>query len=82
MAHLVENGVVNDGSWSLSVLVTDMNIQRTLFVTGQLHIGGLMLKLVDEIGQLYIPTSKKKKKRMQNITSMVLTAKCLTYANF
>uniref|UniRef100_A0A914RYA4 Kindlin-2 N-terminal domain-containing protein n=3 Tax=Ascarididae TaxID=6250 RepID=A0A914RYA4_PAREQ len=50
MAHLVENGVVNDGSWSLSVLVTDMNIQRTLFVTGQLHIGGLMLKLVDEIG--------------------------------
>uniref|UniRef100_F1KYS4 Protein unc-112 n=1 Tax=Ascaris suum TaxID=6253 RepID=F1KYS4_ASCSU len=49
MAHLVENGVVNDGSWSLSVLVTDMNIQRTLFVTGQLHIGGLMLKLVDEI---------------------------------
>ncbi|VDM43577.1 unnamed protein product [Toxocara canis] len=49
MAHLVENGVINDGSWSLSVLVTDMNIQRTLFVTGQLHIGGLMLKLVDEI---------------------------------
>ncbi|VDD89069.1 unnamed protein product [Enterobius vermicularis] len=49
MAHLVENGVANDGSWSLTVLITDMNIQRNLFVTGGLHIGGLMLKLVDEI---------------------------------
>ncbi|MFH4979925.1 hypothetical protein AB6A40_006634 [Gnathostoma spinigerum] len=49
MAHLVENGVVNDGSWTLSILVTDMNIQRSLYVTGSLHIGGLMLRLVDEI---------------------------------
>lgn len=49
MAHLVENGVINDGSWSLSIVVTDLNIQRNLFVTGGLHIGGLMLRLVDEI---------------------------------
>lgn len=54
MAHLVENGVANDGSWSLTVLITDMNIQRNLFVTGGLHIGGLMLKLVDEIGLLVV----------------------------
>uniref|UniRef100_A0A0N5A855 PH domain-containing protein n=1 Tax=Syphacia muris TaxID=451379 RepID=A0A0N5A855_9BILA len=49
MAHLIENGVVNDGSWSLTVSVTDMNITRDLYVTGSLHIGGLMLRLVDEI---------------------------------
>lgn len=50
MAHLVENGIINDGSWQVSIHVTDMNIQRNLFVTGSLHIGGLMLRLVDEIG--------------------------------
>lgn len=53
MAHLVENGVINDGSWQLSILVTDMNIQRNLYVTGGLHIGGLMLRLVDEIGSFF-----------------------------
>jgi kindlin 2 len=51
MAHLVENGtVVGDGSWQLPVLVTDMNIQRNLYVRGDLHLGGLMLRLVEEIG--------------------------------
>ncbi|VDN07026.1 unnamed protein product [Thelazia callipaeda] len=49
MTHLVENGVISDGSWQISVMVTDLNIQRNLYVTGSLHIGGLMLRLVDEI---------------------------------
>lgn len=46
---MVENGIPGDGSWSLSILITDMNIQRSLFVRGDLHIGGLMLRLVQEI---------------------------------
>ncbi|CAJ0569841.1 unnamed protein product, partial [Mesorhabditis spiculigera] len=52
MAHLIEERghYAPDGSWQLSILVTDMNIQRNLYVTGEEHIGGLMLKLVNEIG--------------------------------
>ncbi|ETN77888.1 FERM central domain protein [Necator americanus] len=51
MAHLVVDGLAaSDGSWSLPILVTDMNIQRNLYVRGDLHIGGLMMRLVDEIG--------------------------------
>lgn len=50
MSHLVENDAANDGSWQISILVTDLNIQRNLYVTGSLHIGGLMLRLVDEVG--------------------------------
>lgn len=53
MTHLVENDVTNDGSWQISILVTDLNIQRNLYVTGSLHIGGLMLRLVDEVGSSY-----------------------------
>ncbi|VDK76911.1 unnamed protein product [Litomosoides sigmodontis] len=49
MSHLVENDAASDGSWQISILVTDLNIQRNLYVTGSLHIGGLMLRLVDEV---------------------------------
>lgn len=54
MTHLVENNFANDASWLISILVTDLNIQRNLYVTGSLHIGGLMLRLVDEVGLSYI----------------------------
>lgn len=54
MTHLVESDVTNDGSWQISILVTDLNIQRNLYVTGSLHIGGLMLRLVDEVGSSFI----------------------------
>lgn len=50
MAHLVVDGLAaSDGSWTLPILITDMNIQRNLYVRGDLHIGGLMMRLVDEI---------------------------------
>ncbi|CAI5452021.1 unnamed protein product [Caenorhabditis angaria] len=49
MTHLVEGTSVLDGSWQLPILVTDMNIQRNIFVRGDLHIGGLMLQLVNEV---------------------------------
>ncbi|KAF1750905.1 hypothetical protein GCK72_017456 [Caenorhabditis remanei] len=48
MAHLVEGTSIIDGTWQLPILVTDMNIQRSIYVRGDLHIGGLMLQLVNE----------------------------------
>lgn len=44
------NRYIADGAWSLTIHITDMRIARTLQVKGDLHIGGLMLKLVEAIG--------------------------------
>jgi len=38
-----------DGSWELTVTVTDLMKEKTLRVKGDLHIGGLMLRLVDAL---------------------------------
>jgi len=40
-----------DGSWALTVFVTDLQVERQLRVTGDLHVGGLMIALVDELGE-------------------------------
>ena len=42
---------VGDGGWNLSVFVTDLQVERTLRVRGDVHIGGLMIRLVDELGR-------------------------------
>ena len=42
---------LGDGSWELRVLVTDLQVERTLRVKGELHVGGVMLLLVDELGK-------------------------------
>jgi kindlin 2 len=39
-----------DGSWELNILVTDLQVERTLRVNGDLHVGGVMVKLVDALG--------------------------------
>ena len=44
------NGV-GDGSWNLTITVGDLNTDKTLRVRGDLHIGGLMLQLVNGLGQ-------------------------------
>ena len=41
-----------DGSWELNILVTDLQVERTLRVMGDLHIGGVMVKLVEALGRL------------------------------
>jgi hypothetical protein len=47
-----DGNLVGDGSWELRVLVTDLNEEpRTLRVKGDLHIGGLMLQLVEDLGK-------------------------------
>ncbi|KAK2493403.1 hypothetical protein MC885_009488 [Smutsia gigantea] len=44
------DGCYADGTWELSVHVTDLNRDVTLRVTGEVHIGGVMLKLVEKLG--------------------------------
>ena len=44
---------VGDGGWNLSVFVTDLQVERTLRVRGDVHIGGLMIRLVDELGRQF-----------------------------
>ncbi|ODN02147.1 hypothetical protein Ocin01_04535 [Orchesella cincta] len=47
-----DGNLVGDGSWELRILVTDLNEEpRTLRVKGDLHIGGLMLQLVEDLGK-------------------------------
>ncbi|XP_064624123.1 fermitin family homolog 2-like [Lineus longissimus] len=42
-------GDIVDGSWELSILVTDLQVEKTLRVKGDLHIGGCMFKLVESL---------------------------------
>lgn len=41
--------IIGDGSWNLRVYVTDLQVERTLRVKGDLHIGGVMLRLVEDL---------------------------------
>jgi len=38
-----------DGSWQLTVFVTDLQVERNLRVRGDTHIGGVMIQLVDSL---------------------------------
>jgi len=48
---IADGQVVGDGSWELKVLVTDLSVERCLRVKGDVHIGGVMLRLVEELGK-------------------------------
>jgi len=41
--------VYGDGSWQLTIFVTDLQVERSLRVRGDLHIGGVMIQLVDSL---------------------------------
>ncbi|XP_055496408.1 fermitin family homolog 2 isoform X4 [Leucoraja erinacea] len=43
------DGCYADGTWELNVLVTDLSREVPLRVTGEVHIGGVMLKLVEKL---------------------------------
>jgi kindlin 2 len=49
---MADGYLVGDGSWNLRVYVTDLQVERSLRVKGDLHIGGVMLKLVEDLGKL------------------------------
>lgn len=47
---MLSNGqVIGDGSWDLRVFVTELNTERMIRVKGDLHIGGVMLRLVEDM---------------------------------
>ncbi|PNJ70386.1 FERMT2 isoform 15 [Pongo abelii] len=54
------DGCYADGTWELSVHVTDLNRDVTLRVTGEVHIGGVMLKLVEKLEKRTPTTCKKR----------------------
>jgi hypothetical protein len=43
--------IIGDGSWNLQIYVSDLQVERTLRVKGDLHIGGVMLRLVEDLGK-------------------------------
>jgi hypothetical protein len=43
---------VGDNTWNIRVLITDLQVEKTLRVKGDLHIGGVMLKLSKTEGEL------------------------------
>lgn len=45
---------VGDNSWNLRILITDLQVEKTLRVKGDLHIGGVMLKLSKTEGKSLI----------------------------
>jgi len=49
---MTTNGfIIGDGSWNLQIYVSDLQVERTLRVKGDLHIGGVMLRLVEDLGK-------------------------------
>ena len=54
---IADGQVVGDGSWELRVIVTDLSVERCLRVKGDLHIGGVMLRLVEELGTSLVSPS-------------------------
>jgi len=42
-----------DGSWELSIAVVEVGAEKTLRVKGDLHVGGLMVRLVQQLGECF-----------------------------
>lgn len=54
MSAMLSNGtVVGDGSWVLNIHITDLNMTRQFRVKGDMHIGGVMLRLVEDLGKFF-----------------------------
>lgn len=49
---MITHGIMNDGSWELRIIITDLKVEKRVRVKGDMHIGGLILKLVEELGML------------------------------
>jgi hypothetical protein len=39
-------------TWVISIHVTDLFVDKTLRVNGDLHVGGVMFKLVESLGKI------------------------------
>ena len=51
-SRIYTDGHEIDGSWVLRIYITDLDVERTLRVKGELHIGGVMLRLVEDLGKI------------------------------
>ena len=49
--YKLPDGKYADGSWELNIYVTNLEQEQQIRVTGDLHIGGVMLKLVESLGK-------------------------------
>jgi len=47
-----------DGSWELSITVVEVGAEKNLRVKGDLHVGGLMVRLVQELGEYFRSVSR------------------------
>lgn len=45
------DGCYADGTWELKMHVTDLHRDVSLRVTGEIHVGGVMLKLAEKLGE-------------------------------
>jgi Kindlin-2 N-terminal domain len=48
---------VGDNTWNIRVMITDLQVEKTLRVKGDLHIGGVMLKLSKTEGESSLSVS-------------------------
>lgn len=48
---------VGDNTWNLRIMITDLQVEKTLRVKGDLHIGGVMLKLSKTEGKSTLITA-------------------------
>ena len=47
---MMSDGQLVDGSWELTVTVSDLQVEKIIRVRGDMHVGGVMLQLVDALG--------------------------------
>jgi hypothetical protein len=74
---LADGYLVGDGSWNLRVYVTDLQVERTLRVKGDLHIGGVMLKLVEDLGKFKINANLVTSQLKDEWSSLAIMVKLL-----
>lgn len=58
------DGCYADGTWELKMHVTDLHRDVSLRVTGEIHIGGVMLKLVEKLGEPWLRVIKTLKRSL------------------
>lgn len=78
--------MIGDGSWELRIFVTDLKVERTLRVKGDLHVGGLMFKLVEDLGksctQKIRPHPFSSQPLLPQLPGLMLVACSITFLTF
>lgn len=77
---LADGEIVGDGSWNLTIYVTDLNEKRTMVVKGDMHIGGVMLKLTESFGERYFVVKYQLTTKRQDLIDfcIIQNTQCFT----